>query len=227
MSDSPLSKVKFWLPNEIENFEKHAAYIKYKKKANLFWAGDESATVYFIVSGFVKMFHFTPNGDKITLLLHKPGDILGIDGALKGMVREVSAETTGPCELWEFSKEKFMEFMYKYPKFAIWVATDLASRMKCIDQSLYYVVSLSAECRLALALLDLAESNSDEASPIEATVKATHQDLANLIGICRQTTTTILGDFRNQGIICTGNGHIDIYDLSAIKEKTAESGRNV
>lgn len=224
MKDSPLSTVKFWLPNEIKDFDSIARYVKFRKKTALFWAGDESDSVYFIVRGFVKVFHYTPAGDTITLLLHKPGDLVGIGGALEDTVREVSAETTGPCELWAFSRDIFLEMMFEYPKFAVWVATDLASRMKRIDQSLYHVVSLSAECRLALALLDLADRSGDLNDGAAASVKATHQDIANLIGICRQTTTSILGRFRDEGIINTNKGRIDIYSLDRLREIAAEAG---
>jgi CRP/FNR family transcriptional regulator len=218
MKDSPLSHAKFWLPDEIQDFDHIARYVKFKEKTTLFWAGDESDNAYFITSGYVKMFHLTSSGDTITLLVHKPGDILGIGGVLEDTVYEVSAETVGPSEMWVISREVFLDMMFKYPKFAVWVATSLASRMKRIDQMLLHLVSLSAERRLALTLLDFAVESVDPNDAATAYVRATHQDIANLIGNCRQTTTVILDRFRDEGIINIKKGRIDIYSLDRLRE---------
>lgn len=55
-----------------------------------------------------------------------------------------------------------------------------------------------------------------------AVVHLTHQELANMIGICRQTATLFLGRFRDEGILDTGKGYIKLYDLNRLRTLAAE-----
>ena len=55
-----------------------------------------------------------------------------------------------------------------------------------------------------------------------AVVHLTHQELANMIGICRQTATLFLGRFRDEGILDTGKGYIKLYDMNRLRTLAAE-----
>jgi CRP-like cAMP-binding protein len=192
--------------------------VKFRKKTSLFWAGDKADRVYFIVSGYARVFHCTLDGEVITLLIHKAGDILGIGAVLNGTSYRVSAETISLCEMWVIPGDVFLDMMFQYTRFAVWIAADLAERMKRIDQSLLRRISFSAERRLAFALLDLAGKSGKNDLGIAASVIATHQDISSIIGTCRQTTTHILDRFCGEGIVRTRKGRIEICNIEKLRQ---------
>lgn len=211
-----------WLPTRVKNFAQRAKLLDCPEKTTLFWVGDPSDRVYFVEEGYVTMFHFTEEGDTVTLLLHHAGDIVGIGGVMDdGNPRAVCSETVGRCRIWEVTANAFYEMMYEYPEIAVWVAHDLSQRMKKIDQTVLRLVSMPASARIAVTLLDSAGRETASRSD-PAVVHLTHQELANMIGICRQTATLFLGRFRDEGILDTGKGYIKLYDLNRLRTLAAE-----
>ena len=206
-----------WLPDIVENFEIIAKPSEYPPKTILFFKGDPADKVYFLEEGVVSMFHYTQEGETISFLHHQKGNIVGVGGVLNDTKREVCCETVGRCKVRVISKEDFLNMLYDYPVLAVRLAKDLSSRMKSIDTAVFRAVSLSADQKIAASLLDLVPGDmADREHP--ARVYVTHQELSNMSGACRQTVTTILGRMKKNGILETGKGYIDVYDLESLHE---------
>ena len=76
--------------------------------------------------------------------------------------------------------------------------------MQELETQLEDIAFRSVPVRLATLLLRLAGDSKDEA-PIAATVGGlTHQDLADMLGVYRETVTTALDKFRNNDLIAIG-----------------------
>lgn len=207
-----------WLPDVVENFKNIAKCMELPAKTALFFKGDPADCVYFLESGVVSMFHYTEEGETIAFLYHHKGDLIGIGGVLDNTSREVCSETSTRCRLWVIQKDDFIDMMYKYSSIAVWVAAELSHRMKRIDVKVLRAISMSAERKIAATLMDLLPYQKETSRDNPAVIKITHQDLSNLSGTCRQTTTTILGSFKEQGLISTRKGSIEIYDPEGLKE---------
>lgn len=52
----------------------------------------------------------------------------------------------------------------------------------------------------------------------------THQELADLIGSTRETVTTVLADFRREGLTITRDHHFVVRDRDRLAERTGVSG---
>ena len=48
-------------------------------------------------------------------------------------------------------------------------------------------------------------------------VRCTHEELAHLVGVHRETVTKILNEFRQQGVIDLGRGNIILHNLVELK----------
>ena len=206
---------KIWLPDEIKEFADIASPAVYRKSSVLFWQGDSSDRVFFIESGQVCVYHYTKNGNTITLLLHEPGELVGIGSLLRGTVREVYAKTIGPSTLWEIGKDDFFRMLNRYPKIAIWIASQLAERLHKTDMVVFRIASQDVNSRLIMVLRDLMirEKNNNG----KAILRFTHQEISNMIGACRQTTTAALGKLRREGIINTGKGFIEVINVKELE----------
>lgn len=212
-----------WLPDEVGNFSSIANPVRYREGAVLFWEGDPSDRVFFIEEGFVEMYHYTETGTTVTLLLHQPGDLVGLGGVFSDTVRKVYAKTLSACLLWEISRGDFFQMLYDHPKVTLWVAASLSDRLRTTDQAVLRVASMQVEGRLALVLLDLAQRHTPGPDG-RVVLEITHQELANMVGACRQTTTSVLGKLRRKGVLDTRKGILELLDLPLL-ERIAQAAR--
>lgn len=71
--------------------------------------------------------------------------------------------------------------------------------------------------RLAHLLIELSKSDGvKEAQGIRLRAKLTHQEMANLIGCSRETVSTTLGQFRDDGLIHMDGRTIVILNPDAL-----------
>ncbi|MCC8120450.1 MAG: Crp/Fnr family transcriptional regulator [Oscillospiraceae bacterium] len=215
----------FWPPEQIENFSSLATLRILKDGEVLLWAGEESQHVYFVEEGHIKMCHYTERGDCIILLHHGPREVVGAGGVLNNTPRAVSGVAVEYCKIWEITADVFFRMMREYPDLAITIATSLAHRMRELDQQVLRVSSLPVEQRVALALWDFIGGEEGKNVSSLLRIRVTHQTLADVVGVCRQTITETLRRFRQEGILETQRGYIEILDIKKLKQRTgAECG---
>jgi CRP-like cAMP-binding protein len=89
----------------------------------------------------------------------------------------------------------------------------------------------SAAARVAHALVDLADEYSVcDARGTVLAFRLSQRDLANLVGVTRETVNMVLGDFQRQGLAEEDRRVIrplDIQKLQAIASLRGQKGRNV
>jgi CRP/FNR family transcriptional regulator, cyclic AMP receptor protein len=73
----------------------------------------------------------------------------------------------------------------------------------------------SVPARLAGALLRTVETTSD------ATIHASHQELADMIAAYRETVTLALDEFQSRGVVRLGRRSIKIVDKRALEKLAA------
>jgi CRP-like cAMP-binding protein len=191
MSNIVIPTRNLWLPDVVENFSSIATRTRYREGAVLFWAGDDSNRVFFVEEGIVQIYHYTEDGVIVPLLSHQRGEMVGIGGILSGTERNINARTLRPSVLWEVNRPAFFQLLHDYPDVTIWVATSLSDRLRITDQEVLRAVAMPSDRRIAISLLDLTqrdETVKNEDGSLR--VQITHQELAQIVGICRQTVTT-------------------------------------
>lgn len=221
MSSTDMPLKNLWLPDAVKDFAQIATRTHYREDSVLFWEGDSSNRVFFIEDGIVQIYHYTEEGVTVPLLFHQRGELVGIGGILSDTVRKVNAKTLRPCVIWEMSRPVFYQMLHDYPDVTIWIATSLSDRLRITDQEVLRAVAMGTDRRLAVSLLELAQgSEAERREDGSLCVRITHQELAQMAGACRQTTTTILGKFKQQGILRTRKGSLELLDLEKLKEIT-------
>jgi CRP/FNR family transcriptional regulator, cyclic AMP receptor protein len=99
------------------------------------------------------------------------------------------------------------------------VAEWLCQRVTEVEHVLAETVFNSVRSRIASALLRLHQ----RAPEGKRNIGITHQEIANLVGSTRETTTALLHAFKKEGILEIGNRRITILDAVQL-ERAARSG---
>jgi DNA-binding MarR family transcriptional regulator len=92
----------------------------------------------------------------------------------------------------------------------------LARQTLRLEQHLEQLAFQEVPTRLAQTLIELAEDNDGEVpSPL------THEEIANLVGITRETVSKQLGLFEQDGLIEMGYRRVAIVDSEGLRDERA------
>ena len=96
------------------------------------------------------------------------------------------------------------------PVFRTYVFSAFSERMHTMMHLLEQVAFVRVEARLANALLDRADANNQ--------IRATHQDLATMIGSAREVISRRLEGFAKRNVVQLDRGVVTITDFDTLKE---------
>ena len=179
----------------------------------IFGEGDPARHIFVIEKGNVKISRNSPLGKVVTVGIRRAGDVVGMAEALSGMDRCCYASALEPCSLWKLETEKFIEMLHSHPALAVKVATTLGSRLREAENLFSNMVAMDVDRRLARLIVSLADRFGVAGQHgVKVDIPLTQQDLATMIGSCRQTVTTTLQKFKDDGLIVTGKKSIEVLN---------------
>ncbi|MBO8138489.1 MAG: Crp/Fnr family transcriptional regulator [Desulfotomaculum sp.] len=177
--------------------------IHYPKGHTLFSAGDVADRIYLIESGYVKIYRIATDGKRVTVgSIRKSGELMGLAETLYHGERTCFAGAINDVKATVVTKKTFEELLQEQPLLAIKVARLLGVRMREAEALVHELVCWQVPGRLALLLLKVSElAGVTTEKGIKIDLRLTHEEMANMIGTSRQTVTSTLNNFKQEGSI--------------------------
>lgn len=202
-----------------QTFFQHAEKFEYRKNDHIFRADDEGKRVFFLEEGIVKIYHLSPEGEPAIFWFCVPGDLFGAGGISGSLHQSVYGQAVEPSIVYAIPRSSFERVLKAHPQLAINVIRLMGARLRLACDSMTDLVSRKTDIRLARLLLRLAY-NWGQPSPrgVELRVAITHQEMANMIGACRQTVNETLHDFCGQRLIVMNGRRITILSPEHLQE---------
>lgn len=189
------------------------------RRGAIFTSGGPGKHVYFLESGKVKICQPSHSGSEIILWFCLPGEIFGLAEASHGGGRAVSAYACEESIVLALSRKDFFAFLGTRPEAAMLSMQALSTRLRGLGETVVNLISDDANTRIAKLLLRLAASYGKRvAGNIHLNVPLTHEEIANMVGTTRQTVTTVIGQFRRQGVLSIENRCIQIESEELLTE---------
>jgi CRP-like cAMP-binding protein len=187
--------------------------------ATLCVEGDPATHVFILVAGWVKILAVTSDGHQTVLALRGDGDIVGeVAGEATGY-RTATVQATGTVRALIVGHDKFSSFLDSYLGASHAYRRALTQRWNDTAMTLRRRSATTGAQRLALLLLDLAaQHDSGTAGEVDLAMPLSQEDLASLAGTSRATVTRALGNWRQRGLIRTGQRRITIKDQGALRQ---------
>jgi CRP/FNR family transcriptional regulator len=114
----------------------------------------------------------------------------------------LTAETLEPIEANFVSRGPLMQFLREHGEASLRVAEILNEIYHETFQELRYLgLSGSAAEKLARFLLDVAASRAQNNGQLRATLTLTHEEIAEMIGVARETVTRLFATFKREHLI--------------------------
>jgi len=206
-------------PPVLQGFEGISSSASYPKGAILFAEGEQARNVFVLSSGRVKLTTSSPDGKALLLRIAEQGEMIGLPGAISGKTYVLTAEALEPVQVSIISRGSFMEFLRRHGDAALGVAEILNEIYHATFRELRYLAySSSAAEKLARFLLDAASSHGPGENQLHGRLMLTHEEIAEMIGVARETVTRLIGRFRRGHLIALQGSELQIFDKAGVEQ---------
>lgn len=184
----------------------------------LFLQGEPADMMYIVLEGCIAIFLATADGRELVINEMRPGDCFGELALFTDQPRSTGAMGGEPSEVVALHKDTFMRGIQIDSVLMRNVLDTTARRLQVSGERESALAFLSSEARVARVLLML-----DQRGGRQGTVKTTQENLAQYVGLTRQTVAKVLGEWRHAGWVGTGRGRIEIHDRPALEHLAVQT----
>ena len=183
-----------------------------EKGEMLLFEGEPAETVYFVISGVVKVFKTSADGKEQILNLIRSGESFNDVPVLGGGTNLANADAMVPVVLYGIKKVSLEVIIRDYPQVALNIIRVLSQRVQHLvtlveDLSFRHVTSRVAKLLLKYAL------DGEGQRP-----KLTQQEMAALAGTAREVVGRSLKTLEVDGLIRLDRHRIVVTDIKALRE---------
>ncbi|MCW8929514.1 MAG: Crp/Fnr family transcriptional regulator [Gammaproteobacteria bacterium] len=166
----------------------------FKKNTFIVTQGDDSQSLYLVLSGHLKVIVNDEDSGKEVILkfLHRH-DYFGELALFDTAPRSASVLTLEETQVALLPANHFMAYLNQHPEVALSILPSLASRTRMLSEHIYKLASLDTYGRVADLLKEQA---TEDENGVFKTPKMTHQDIASAVGASREMVTKILKELK-------------------------------
>jgi CRP/FNR family transcriptional regulator len=175
--------------------------------------GEWSDYLYFLIAGLVKVYKTSQNGKEQILHIAPPGESLNDVSTFDGGTNQASMVAMTPVSLYAVRKEDLKTILQEHPRIYINILKALAYRIRRDSNLVEELSSTQVIGRLAKLLIGKYAGE-------EATVGLwlTQQDMASMIGTCREVVNRSLKIMEEKGAIRLGRHRIIVLKKDILSD---------
>ena len=177
--------------------------------ATIMVAGDQTDSLYIILSGRLKVMMSDAEGKEVILSILGPGEFFGEMGLIDDSPRSASVLAIEPCELLSIAKRDFNKCLADNFEMAMAVMRGLVRRLREADRKIGSLALLDVYGRVARLLLDMADTVDGQKM---VTKRLPKQDIAKMIGASREMVSRVMKDLQLGGYIEMRGSTIVLHD---------------
>jgi CRP-like cAMP-binding protein len=168
--------------------------------------------LFFVKTGKLRMYKVNAEGKQFTAAILGSGNMFGEIDSLSFGTYDMYIETIEETLICSVLREHFEKFLLKRPELAMRFLKVLSNQLKEKEELLEKLAIGNIEDRVLFLLLKLSEQFGTENNGfVKIDFPLTHQEIANMIGVTRESVTTILKDLSQKGILRTGRMQISVH----------------
>ena len=210
-------------PPELAEIERKITMHTCERGRVFYLPGETGEVLYILKEGRVRLYRLSAEGRKLVLATLEPGTVFGEMSMIGQGMYDAFAEAAEPCTICVMRRRDVDALIRGKPQIALRLLELVAVRMQELETQLEDIAFRSVPVRLATLLLRLAGDGKGK-PPMAATVGGlTHQDLADMLGVYRETVTTALDNFRNNDIIAIRRRQLVLRNVPRLRELAATS----
>lgn len=200
-------------PRQARYLEQCALVRTFKRRAIIYSPTEPGQSVMVLASGRVKIKDVTPDGKETILAFIEEGEIFGELALFGAEPRDEFAVAVESSRILVIPREDLLWLMRQRPDVALSITKLVGLRRKRIENRLRNVLFLPSRERMVRILRELIDSHGQrQGNRCVLGLRLSHQDLASLIGVTRETVTLVLGELQEEGLIQVEHRRIIVPD---------------
>ena len=215
----------FTMSGLVNLFKKHGTLMNTKKGRILFGVDDSPTKIYLIKSGTIKIYRYTEDGKEVMLHIHGPNELITISPIFKEMDHVAYAESLIETDLYWIPLPQFKDLVKESPSILIEIGKALADNWDEVEDKIEAFVTHDSLGRLAYVILKLVNKYGIKTrNKSKLPFPLTHQELANLTGMFRETISISMQELKKANIISIDKHYVIIENKDKL-ENAARSGK--
>jgi len=178
----------------------------FPKRAIIVTEGDETDSLYVVLSGKARVFVADDKGREVQLNQLGAGEYFG-EVTLDGGPRSASVMALEDCRCAVVKHAELTTLFEKQPELSLHILRKLAHRVRDLTENVRSLALMDVYGRVARLLLELAEQKDGK---LVISEPLTHKDIAARVGASREMISRIFSDLSDGGYVRKEEGHFVI-----------------
>lgn len=199
---------------------KNGRKLSYERDAIIIRAEDTPSGVYYIVSGWVKVYTLNKDKEPSIIMTLFPGDVFPCAWALTGTMHQANFAALDNTELLRVSTARFKAAIKTQPTFSQDILQVFAHHFFRLTNEVNNLQYRSAREKVVLRLLSLAENfGRKENNKVVIRKHIPNEYIARSTNMTRETTSREMSRLTRKRLIRHTEEHIIIPDISELKRE--------
>lgn len=211
---SAMELFRDFTPDEMEEIVR-ATRMQTCKSGRIFYSPGETGEVLFILKkGAVQIYRMSPEGRKLVIAKLPPYSFFGEMSCIGQGMYDTFAEAAEDSLICTMSRADVERLLLAKPQVSLRILEVVGRRMVEAERQLEEIAFKGLIPRLAALIL--REAEGDEVTGLS------HQDIAEQLGVYRETVTSTLNELKSAGIIEIGRKRITITNRKRLERAAGE-----
>jgi len=201
-------------PEEMQEVERMTVVQNFQKGRMLYAPGETGEALFLLRRGAVQIYRMSPEGRKLVIAHLLPYSFFGEMSCIGQGMYDTFAEATEDSVVITMNCANLERLLMSKPQVALRILEAFGKRVIDAEQQLEDIAFKGLVARVASLLL--REASDGEVKGFS------HRDIAERLGVYRETATNALNELKSAGIITIGRKRISITDRERLKQVAAE-----
>ncbi|KKS92753.1 MAG: cAMP-binding protein [Candidatus Collierbacteria bacterium GW2011_GWB1_44_6] len=190
---------------------------KFSKGSVIFKPGDKIENVYFMKSGFVRVYTKTPMGEN-TLNFFKPLFLVSVMHFFTTQKNNLHFQALTSAETYVVPKSEFKKFLKDNQDVSDTIMDFFFSSLLVYLSNQGNIINGNAINKVASVLIQLVHDYGDiKNNQLVVNFPATHRIVANIVGLTRETTSVQMSKLQKLGVISTKRTQFLVRNFEKLK----------
>lgn len=199
---------------ELREVERVTTTRAFRKGQVIYTPGETGEALFLLREGAVQIYRMSPEGRKLVIAHLLPFSFFGEMSCIGQGMYDTFAEVTEDSTIVTMNCAVLNSLLMQRPQVARRILEAFGRRVLEAERQLEDTVFKGMTARVAAMLL--READGDEVDGL------THQDIAERLGVYRETATNALKELKAASLIRIGRKHITILDRARLEQAAGE-----
>lgn len=200
-------------PAEMQEIARAAAMVTCERGRLFFLPGETGEVLFVLKKGQVTLYRLSEEGRKLVLATLGPGTVFGEMSLIGRRMYDSFAEAGEESTICVFSRADVERLLLGKPQLALRLLGQMGQRLQDAETQLEELAFKGLPERLASLLLRLAQRAG---TPAEVAGHS-HQELADMLGVYRESVTSTLDELKAEGAVAIERRHIQLLQPERLR----------